>query len=370
MKTKKILLWGASPELPKNEDFKTSFARSGENFGNTLIGNGVVSVLKNCEYIYRHELKTPEEANERCDHIVIPAANFLWKGFDFGFMSDFIEATTLPVTIIGLGAQTSDRSQVATIHPNTLRLMKILSERSPALGVRGFYTAEVLAAHGILNLEVLGCPSLYSNLQPPKQIIPIAIEGFKNLAVNFSRRVAPHSFMPLRLQEIENKLLEIAIRLRMPFIAQDEIEELEISDNCITQDSISTVSKYFSQIDSDEVIGYFSSSTRYFCTFSDWSKFILTRSGTIGSRLHGNIISLINGKPGLVIAHDSRTLELCALTGMPYINIREDGVGSLSEEGLIDRITNTKYDIFCKNMQNLFIKYKHFLEKSDLPNYL
>lgn len=87
----KILLWGALPSLPQNESFEISYKRSGDNLGNILIGNGVVNILDGYEYIFRSQLQSPAHAQEVCSRIVIPAANFLWKSFDFGFMADFIE---------------------------------------------------------------------------------------------------------------------------------------------------------------------------------------------------------------------------------------------------------------------------------------
>ena len=97
---KRILLWGAVARVDPKLPSITAFEYSGKNFGNLLIGNAVHSFLAGNEIIIRSQLKSPEEANERCDHVVMPAANFLWKDFDLGFMADFFEKTTLPVTII------------------------------------------------------------------------------------------------------------------------------------------------------------------------------------------------------------------------------------------------------------------------------
>lgn len=370
MKCKKILIWGALSSLPAVESYEISYERSGENFGNILIGNGVTSVLDNCEFILRDQLSGPEEANERCDHIVIPAANFLWKDFDFGFMTNFIEATNLPVTIIGLGAQTNDRSRVSEIHPNTLRLVKIISERSPSLGVRGHYTAEVLAANGILNVEVLGCPSLYTNLKPPTEIKKLTLDDLGNLAVNFSRRVSSHSFSHPKLRSIENALLKIAIRFNLAFVAQDEMEELSLAYGDFDKYHIEGVLNYFSNNDEKEVLRYFSVNSNYFCNYGDWTRFIRHKSGTIGSRLHGNIISLINGLPGFVIAHDSRTLEICALTGIPHLNINDIDPNSFDENYLVRLITSACYDTYISNIQFLFKRYKKFLDSHSLENRL
>lgn len=370
MKKKRILLWGALQEVPKNEPFELSYRRSGNNFGNMLIGNGVVSVLSDCEYVVRSHLSGPEEANEKCDHIVIPAANFLWKGFDFGYMADFIEATNLPVTIIGLGAQTNDRSIVSEIHPNTLRLMRLISERSPSLGVRGFYTAEVLAANGILNVEILGCPSLYTYLKPPQAIIPPTLDDLNMLSVNFSRRVSGHSFSAIALQRLENSLLKMAMRLDLPFVAQDELEELELAFGKDAEKVSKPIATYFSETQEGEVLNYFTHQTKYFCKVDDWSEFVRLRAGTFGSRLHGNIISLINGKPGLVVAHDSRTLEVCALTGIPYLHINDVETTKFREEYMIECLLSADYGVFISNMHLLFERYKNFLDKHSLAHKL
>jgi len=370
MKKKRILLWGALPEVPKNEPFELSFRRSGNNFGNMLIGNGVVSVLTDCEYVAMSQLSGPEEANEKCDHIVIPAANFLWKGFDFGYMADFIEATNLPVTIVGLGAQSHDRSMVSEVHPNTLRLVKIISERSPSLGVRGFYTAEVLAANGILNVEVLGCPSLYTKGTPPSQIKSNKNVLVSDLVVNFSRRVSSHSFEPTTLRMIENALLKLAVKNNLPFIAQDELEELAISNKTAEPDAAKMVAKYFDEFVDKAVLDYFKSNTHYFCNVSDWSSFMAIRSGCIGSRLHGNIVAMINGVPGLTIAHDSRTLEMCALTGAPYMHVKELAINDLSPDFLVERFIEADFGLFVSNMNILFRRYKDFLGDHSLANIL
>ncbi len=370
MASKKILLWGALPRLPKNKTYRESYQISGNNFGNILIGHGVVSVLGDYEYIFRSQLKGPEDADEQCERIVIPAANFLWKGFDFGYMADFIEATHLPVTILGLGAQTNDRSMVSYIHPNTLRLIKLIAERSPSLGVRGFYTAEVLAANGILNVEVLGCPSLYTNLAPPQAITPPRLEELGGMVVNFSRRVSGHAFSKPALMAVENALLKMAMRLDLPFVAQDELEELALAFGDGGAVERKTVATYFSSVGEAEVTSYFSRKTQYFCDVDEWSAFMRQRSGTVGSRLHGNIISLINGKTGFVIAHDSRTLEVCALTGIPYLNIKQIYPETFREEELIERVLNADYGKFVSNIGQLFRKYRSFLDTHGLRHKL
>lgn len=365
-----ILLWGALPSLPLNEDFITSYKRSGCNLGNILIGNGVTSVLEGYNFMFRGQFSSPQEAEEKCEHIVIPASNFLWKNFDLGPMAEFIEPTNLPVTMIGLGAQTNDRSLITEIHPNTLRLVKIISERSPSIGVRGFYTAEVLAAHGILNVEVLGCPSLYAKGKPPLHIGENENPSLERFAVNFSRRVHSHSFNHEILQLIENSLLNLAIKHHFTFIAQDELEELAIASGIPSDTEIIKVTSYFNGPNKSEVVNYFSKNTIYFHDFQSWSNFMITRSGCIGSRLHGNIAALTNGIPSLIIAHDSRTLEICSLIGAPHINIKNIEPSQVSPEFILNAFQSADYSLYFSNMGHLFHRYKKFLDLHGLVNRL
>ncbi len=364
----KVLLWGALPSLPSNEPFGLSYERSGQNLGNTLIGNGVVSILKDYEYVFRDQIESPAHAQDTCSRIIIPAANFLWKSFDFGYMADFIEKTDMPVTMLGLGAQTHNRSEVSKIHPNTLRLVKIISERSPSIGVRGFYTAEVLAAHGITNVEVLGCPSLYSLGKPPSVIEAWSPNKQQCISVNFSRRVSSHAFSQHSLARIENQILKIAMKYNSQFVIQDELEEASIRLGDATADQIKQVTGYFNCFDPSDVLNFFSTKSLHFTSFDDWSESISKCALSIGSRLHGNLVALLNGIPALTIVHDSRTLEMCALIGAPCINILE--YPDISSDEILAMASDANYETYIHNMQYLYLKMNRFLADHKLNHSL
>lgn len=367
MNSKIIFVWGAPFSVPKGEALELSLERAGLNFGNILIGNGIKSVLTGYDYLTRDDVQNPEEVNDRCDHVIIPAANFLWRDFDFGFMYDFLSKVNLPMTIVGLGAQTDNRSKIEKIHPNTLRLIQFLSERTPSLGVRGFYTAEVLSAHGINNVQVLGCPSIYTygRSEYALQVRPRNV-GKLNLSVNFSRTVASHSFSPEKLRIIENALLKLAIANDANFVAQDELHELKIH---LEKDRsyLARVAEYFHSVESEAVFNFFSNKSNYFLNFSDWSKYISSFDSSIGSRLHGNIISLINNVPALTIAHDSRTLEMCALMGAPYLHV-DDVDQSFTDFDMLDRFYEIDLSLFNRNYKSLVSRYVEFLNSHNLNN--
>jgi hypothetical protein len=366
--TKAILVWGAPYRVTNPDDYRAAFAESGQNYGNLLIGHGVRSILEPAPLLDREELSTPEEADERCRQVVIPAANFLWKDFDFAYMVNFLEKTHLPVTMIGVGAQTNDRTTSSPIHPNTLRLMKLVAERSAQIGVRGYYTAEVLAANGIHNVTVIGCPSLYSKRTPTIRIERERLDHIERLAVNLSRRVNRHSFHPDRMKSLENKVLALALTKDSTFIAQDELDELEAAANgsaCPPQ-----VAAYFDEQAPEAVSDYFRTKTRYFADIDAWSTFIRTQDASIGTRFHGNLMALINGVPALMIIHDSRTMEMCTLMGIPSIHVSEVGTEPMSLESLSERLVGASFERFEGAFVSLYRRYVGFLEANGLPHNL
>ena len=365
--SKAILLWGAD-RVSANTDYHTALKEAGHNFGNILIGNAVRTFLDKYDILTPPDVGSPAEANERCSQVVIPAANWLWKNFDFGDIADFLERTQLPVTIIGLGAQTNDRSVVSAIHPNTMRLMHLISERSASLGVRGFYTAEVLAANGIHNVEVIGCPSMFTNRCPTVKVDTSSLVNPKNLSINFSRQVIEHSFSAALMQSVENVVLRYAIERDALFVAQDEVNELGLSAG----EDVDTkaLTSYFSASDPGAVVEFFKLRTRYFLDYDTWAAYMRTRALSIGTRFHGNLIALINGVPALMIIHDSRTMELCTVLGIPCFHLRELPSTVIDEAILVDKIRSMSFGLFESSYAVLYRRFVGFLSRNGLNHNL
>jgi hypothetical protein len=365
--SKAILLWGAN-RIDADANYRTAFEASGFNFGNILIGNAVRTFLTKYDVLTRSDIDSPAEANERCGHVVMPAANWLWKNFDFGYIADFLEQTKLPITIIGLGAQTDDRTMISPIHPNTLRLIRLIAGRSASLGVRGFYTAEVLAANGIHNVEVIGCPSLFTNRCPNIKIHTSSLSDPKKLSVNFSRHMIEHSYSSARLRSVENAVLQFAMKHDSLFVAQDELAELGLSAG-ENVDSVELI-KYFNTFDPAAVVEYFKSRTRHFLDADSWAAFIRTRELSLGTRLHGNIIALANGVPAIMIIHDSRTMEVCSLLAAPYVHLNEFPIDGNIEEFLAERIASASFGLFEASYAILYRRFVTFLSRNGLDHNL
>lgn len=363
---KNLLIIGAAKSVQHVPDLNSAYEASGNNFGNLLIGEGARSVLSCNNIVNYSEGGSAEKMNESCDHVVIAASNFLWQGFDMSYLADMIEPLQLPVTIMGLGAQTSGMAEDKSIHPGTMRLISIVAERSKTIGVRGAYTADVLAHNGIHNVEIVGCPSLFSNRAPSISIDRAKLESLEGLVVNFSRRVVSHSFDKALMQKLENQLLKFALLHKSTFIAQDELAELlaGAGNAPITKE----IRNYFSDLPTADVSDFFINNTRHFNDPSDWKAFVATRPACIGTRLHGAIAALVSGTPSMLIAHDSRTLEMAEAFQMPHLSLKNLSSGDDVNFPML--LEEADYSAFEARYREMYIRFAAFLDTNQLPHVL
>ncbi len=63
---------------------------------------------------------------------------------------------------------------------------------------------------------------------------------------------------------------------------------------------------------------YQSDRIRLFLDTWTWYDFLATQDFAYGTRFHGNVAALLGRTPALLLAHDSRTLELAEYHRMPY----------------------------------------------------
>ena len=78
-----------------------------------------------------------------------------------------IERAALPVVVFGLGSQ-APLAGPYEFNPasETIRLLKVLSDHSRRMAVRGAFTADVCIRLGINNVEVIGCQSIFWHRSP------------------------------------------------------------------------------------------------------------------------------------------------------------------------------------------------------------
>lgn len=365
----RILFMGASYEVVNHETRSAvdCFRATGDNTGNLLIGNGLFKQLSYDKLERYRFAMTPEYAEEHFDQVVIAAANFLFAGFDFTLYSDFLDKIKLPVFMVGLGAQLpSSQEELQNIPAGTWRLVQIASERSHSIGVRGYFTAEQLLKHGIGNIQVTGCPSLYTRLESS-----IRIRRPENVSarttVNGSRNVVGHSSCKEAATRVERQLLHLAMTQQLPYVLQNEQPEMQIASGeepAGHMPALKSLARFF-ESDPTALAAFYQRHGKVFFSVQEWFDWIKAYDFSVGTRFHGNVAALLNGVPAMVLTHDSRTKELCEFAAIPHMPVSD--VGTVDPQRLYE---SANFDLFEARYNSLYREYVQFLDNNRVPHKL
>ena len=364
----RILFLGARIAPPSDHKltFEQRFAATGHNTGNLLIGQSLFEELRFDEFGYGMSF-SPKEVNERFDVIAVAAANFIFKNFDLSYLADYIEATKLPCFVAGLGAQApAIGDKVTDIPEGSKRFLRIISDRSTIVGVRGNFTAEVMNDFGIRNVRAIGCPSLYRTLRRdlrirrPDTSIPLKV------SVNGSRNVFSHSANPEAARRIEAELLKLSIDNRYCYVLQNENPEMQIllsndGERVDLERATSVIGSLKMDISPSDFVKHIKENGRIFFDLAEWDDYISRFDYSIGTRFHGNLIALTNGIPATIVTHDSRTTEMTELMGIPGFSVE-----SLRCINTAEMAKESDYDEFERKYTVLYDGFSEFILENGL----
>jgi hypothetical protein len=184
-------------------------------------------------------------------------------------------------------------------------------DRSPSIGVRGELTLDYLAGLGFREAEVIGCPSLFlhgDQLRIDKPTPTLAPDA--RVAINVSPYVT--AMGPIVRHHVE----------RYPgltYIPQD-IDTLELLlwggvGEDVPASEPRPIHPAHPLFQHDQA--------RFFVDPWPWLAYLRAVDFSFGTRIHGNIAALMAGTPAVVLAHDSRTLELARYFDIPHRLIGE-----------------------------------------------
>jgi len=339
---------------------------TGENTGNLLIGYGLLKQIEHQVFGWNGELP-PEQIREKCDLMVIPAANFLFERFDFGWAADIVEKADLPCLMVGLGAQARSTGDDVDVPAGTKRFLKAVADRTNIIGVRGEFTARILNRLGIANIEITGCPSYYSPF-------PLDLSEFHlrdRFAVTGSRDVVQHSSHPESMRLVERRLMQEAIRLQADYIYQTERPEMSVARGTLPpgeagEHMLAPAKEFYAGVATPAELNiYWHTHARTFFDIDAWAAAIRRYRFVIGTRFHGNLIALLNGVPATVIAHDARTKEMCEFLALPHIPVEE--AENLRIEDVAAKFT---WDKYLARRTELEPRYQSFLEANGISHRL
>jgi len=256
---------------------------------------------------------------------VICCANQLGPHTDLGgLVTNYSDAETRFV-VLGLGAQWPiSNKDIPPVPEGTRKWLSVIASQSvegePNIGVRGPFTLKVLDRIGLgLKSSVLGCPSLFINPNPDLGTV------IENQTARSIERIAVAAGDPVwgHLKRLENSLTRLATATGGAYIIQgsQEMVKLGRGEFDLLPFETQKACRDFTcpELTLHEFRDWARRHARVFFNIPAWIEYLRGFDFVIGARIHGIVLAMQAGVPGLCIAHDSRTKELCEVMKIPYV---------------------------------------------------
>ena len=350
---------------------------SGLNSGNFLFVSALRKLLGKPEEIITNNIAINSIDSEKHDYIAISASNWIRHDSDFGNLSELIESTDLPCLVVAIGAQADNGGKVTKLSKGTKRFLDVVSERSSYISVRGAYTQEVLDDFGIHNTWVTGCPSIIGHnekyLDIPSKIKSENIDLKKIILQGTRHGTSDSIFKNDNGKNINLELFRFAFSNNIPMLFQSEVPDIcKITKTPFPEERrdeyIDFLNRVYKTNNFNLVKEYLGNHGLHYWEIEHWFNDLSQYQVLIGTRIHGVISALLSGIPALLLAHDSRTVELAKTMNIPFADISSiDEVSEKTIHELIEKIDLTP-------LKSRIIQYrsnfKSFFESNNIKNCL
>ena len=260
---------------------------------------------------------------------------------DFDYLYDRLQKIQKPFIPISIGLQSSRFDPDFRLNHSSLKTLAAMQERA-VLGVRGEYTASILEKHGIRNLRVIGCPSMY---------------WFQNPNFQFESKNSPiqHALCNFRtfygtLSRAERHFLTYCANRNLPMIEQTSFP--------LASESVNDPACY------QYLKKWLDRKTRIYFDTDSWRESLRGYDFMLGARFHGNVIALWEGIPALFLLTDSRTQELTEFFHLPSLRMEEFD----RTQPIEFYFEKADYTEFNRNYRRLYENFCEFLRENRLPS--
>lgn len=265
-----------------------------ENTGNVVYRRAVeLTVDEVSEYVEWHDADGIEAS--KADIFVVPMANAFSKFFRPEYLIEVWSRAQRPIVAIGLGANAPTCYQHPTVSSLTIDFVRLFD----AIFTRGDFSTMCLLHHGIESISGV-CPSLFMN---PRTDLGQALDYSKEMNV-VGVMNEPGCY---RGELVEDVLLNYCTG---NFFLQSPKELLDLWRNGgppmkLPQGGVARKTHH---------------------ALEPWVEDIQKHDLIIGPRFHGPALAVQSEVPGICVAIDSRTEELCASSRVPCL-MAEDLTG-------------------------------------------
>ena len=319
---KKILIrTGMSPLDDFPPEYYISHGVLGNNIGNSLYAYSLFRTLTTDDnsleptYLkYRYTDEEIEQINSEYSAFIVPLANAFRKDFikELNGLTSMIKRLKIPCIVTGVGTDIRYGDDIHAELPFEKEVKEFISaalDKSAVIGVRGQFTADYLKRLGFSDdkdIMVIGCPSMYMHGRE-LSIKDFDIRPDSKIAINYADMV-PDNILRFTLANLS--------RLEDPYTVGQTAAEMQLvycgkepAHNSGLNMAVSSVKDRM----------YVEDRMRFPLYVQAWLDFMKEMDFTFGSRLHGNIASILAGVPAFMVCKDFRMQELSEYHGLPWI---------------------------------------------------
>lgn len=311
--------------------------------------------------------RTVDRLNAEAEYCFVRGSNYVHHEMKWGNLPALLDKLKIPVIAFGIGAQAASYKDV-NVSDDTRRFLKIVSERSKRVGVRGAFSAEVLGKLGVKNVEVVGCPSLMRHNRPKLDIKLGALDAVRRVGFTLTRGLASMYCQDLgKAREMQRAMMvDYAKRFELTVISQGEQPERAYwyrSQADIAQAYAKLVeAKWFSGPD-DPLVDIYTRNLFFGTSPKAYEELSRQMDLVLGFRLHGNIMALANRVPAIYVVYDSRTRELVDYLGIPAYDIMQKEPFALE-----DYYTQPRFDRFNARYTSAYRRMAEFLDANGVAH--
>lgn len=314
--------------------------------------------------------KDVDRYNAEFDFVFLRGSNFIHEFMQWERAGELIERLRIPVFAIGVGAQAESNRRIE-LPPEARRVWAGIADHCAQIGVRGAFSAQVLADNGIKNAEVVGCPSVFRarneklqlNVKDSYDIRKIAFSLRRETGKGYARNIAEYlttqrDFM-LRLDKesdltvtLHGEREEKAFFFRHPERIITAINTLRDNGWLTGQNEAQILKIYENQL-------FFNRSVE------QYDEFIRAMDMAIGYRVHGILPALANGIPGVLVDYDERSKELAETHCIPLISEEQ-----VATESWRDIYKPELFEPFQRAFPQKYRIMRDFLNRNSVPHRL
>lgn len=327
------------------------------NTGNKVWMQGLISEIScdNNTISFYDKKENWEYINSNYDLIIFSTANLICKEYKSSIkrIAREFKNCKIPIYVISIGAQAEGYEDIKNVCSDVgdeiKELIDAIYMTKGEFALRGWFTKEIFDKIAFNTAVVTGCPSLYQNGRDLFIHNCDVNMNDINLALN-----GDWKYIYMYMTE----------KLSSYYVDQDIWYKEIFCSSFWQRDEKQVIKDIVRRYGIKQTNLFLNDRIKQFYDVAEWKAFFDDKKidFSFGSRIHGNIMSILSGVPALVIAKDTRTKEMAEFFEIPFISIEE------INKPLSYLLNKADYSMFNKNFKIKYDNYREFLVSHKIVN--